>query len=112
MPIVEEPASIFRLSVGEAFAEVALYGSTVLSWHPASAPPQYSALFLSSATKPGKPYRGGVPLVFPVFGEVKDHENVPDTLKKCTRHGFCRDRDWKIGTKNDKGDTVQVSMSE
>jgi glucose-6-phosphate 1-epimerase len=112
MPTTDEPGSIIRLSVGDAWAEVALYGSTILSWHPASAPSSYSAFFLSKATKPGKPYRGGVPIVFPLFGEVKDHENVPEIIKTLTRHGFSRDRDWKMGEKEEKkGESSSVTMS-
>lgn len=113
MATTDEPGAITRLIVGDAWTEVALYGSTVLSWHPASAPSSYSALFLSDATKPGKPYRGGVPIVFPVFGEVKDHENVPETIKNLPRHGFSRDRNWKMGKKDDKGnESASVTMSE
>lgn len=113
MPVLEEPAGVFRLSVGDAWSEVALFGSTVLSYHPATAPKSYSALFLSNASQPGKPYRGGVPIVFPLFGEVADHKDIPDSLKKLPRHGFCRDRDWKVDTKDGhKEDSAQITMSK
>lgn len=112
MPILEEPAGVFRLSVGDAFAEVALFGSTLLSWHPGASPPNYSAFFLSNASQPGKPYRGGVPIVFPLFGEAADHEQVPQLLKKVPRHGFCRGQDWKVSNKQDDQQSASISMSQ
>lgn len=105
---------VVRLTNGDAWADVAVYGSTVIGWHPASASdPQYSALFLSQETRPRKPFRGGIPLVFPVFGEPKDHAELPDTLRSCTRHGFCRDREWTLQTNvQDTESLDSVTMCE
>lgn len=107
--------SILRLQVGNSWAEVALYGSTVIGWHCEnhSSDKDKSLIFLSRDTKPGKPFRGGIPLVFPVFGEVKDHANVPDTLKDAPRHGFCRDRNWIVTEKHDQdASKASVTMCE
>lgn len=112
MPIQEAKEGVYRLSVGDASCEVALFGSTVTSWYPSTSPPSYSALFLSSATQSGKAYRGGVPIVFPLFGEVTDHKDIPEALKKVPRHGFCRDRKWKLVNKQDDETSASISMGE
>ena len=109
----KEDGKVFRLQVDNAWADIALFGSTVIGWHPSSSTSKdYSAIFLSKETKPGKAFRGGIPIVFPVFGEVKDHGDVPEQIKNCTRHGFCRDRNWKLENKqSEKEDKASVTMS-
>lgn len=66
---------------------VALCGAQVLSWH------RGDRDVLWTASKPeyaaGKPVRGGVPLVFPWFG---DHP----TDKKLPAHGFARTLEWRV----------------
>jgi D-hexose-6-phosphate mutarotase len=108
-----EDGKVFRIQVENAWADIALFGSTVIGWHPSSSTTKdYSAIFLSKDTKPGKAFRGGVPIVFPVFGEVKDHGDVPEQIKNCTRHGFCRDRNWKLeDKKSDETNKASVIMS-
>lgn len=108
-----ENGKLFRLEVENAWADVALFGSTVIGWHPSSsASKEYSAIFLSKDTKPGKAFRGGIPIVFPVFGEVKDHGQVPEQIKNCTRHGFCRDRNWKLVDKqSSQANKASITMS-
>ena len=68
---------------------VSLCGAQVLSWHHAGQD------VLWTASKPeharGKPVRGGVPLVFPWFG---DHP----TDKKLPAHGFARTLDWQVAS--------------
>jgi glucose-6-phosphate 1-epimerase len=66
---------------------VALCGAQLLSWHVGdrdvlwtASKPEYAA---------GKPVRGGVPLVFPWFG---DHP----TDKKLPAHGFARTLEWRV----------------
>ena len=109
----KEDGKVFRIQVNNAWADIALFGSTVIGWHPSSSTSKdYSAIFLSKDTKPGKAFRGGIPIVFPVFGEVKDHGDVPEQIKNCTRHGFCRDRNWKLENKqSEKEDKASVTMS-
>jgi len=72
-----------RLDAGGATALVALHGGQLLSWIPADG---RERLFLSDrAVFDGSaPIRGGIPVVFPQFGER-------GTLRK---HGFARDRAW------------------
>jgi glucose-6-phosphate 1-epimerase len=66
---------------------VALCGAQVLSWHTrdgdvlwTASKPEYAA---------GKPVRGGIPVVFPWFG---DHRSDP----KLPAHGFARTLEWRL----------------
>ncbi|ERF76593.1 hypothetical protein EPUS_05866 [Endocarpon pusillum Z07020] len=72
-----------------------LFGATVTSWTLASGEEQ---LFLSSAAKldGSKAIRGGIPIVFPVFGPPsKDH-----ATGKLPQHGFARSVLWEFLGKN------------
>ena len=72
-----------------------LFGATVTSWSLASGEEQ---LFLSSAAKldGSKAVRGGIPIVFPVFGPPpKDH-----ATGKLPQHGFARSVLWEFLGKN------------
>ena len=68
-------------------ALVSLLGAQVLSWKR----PDGDVLWTASAAEyaPGKPVRGGVPLVFPWFG---DHP----LDKKLPAHGFARTLTWRL----------------
>lgn len=59
------------------------YGAQVVSWQPA---PGDERLFMSERAyfAPGKPIRGGIPVVFPQFGP----------RGPLPRHGFARTLDW------------------
>ena len=66
---------------------VSLCGAQVLSWHA----PGGDVLWTASKPEfaPGKPVRGGIPVVFPWFG---DHP----TDKKLPAHGFARTLTWRV----------------
>lgn len=68
-------------------AEVHLYGATVTSFY-AAQEPERNVLFLSQKAllDGSKPIRGGIPLVFPVFGSAEGFPN----------HGFARVNQWKL----------------
>lgn len=68
-----------------ASALIADHGAHLLSWIPAGGE---EALFMSSATRVGASdaIRGGVPIIFPQFGE----------RGTGMRHGFARINDWKL----------------
>lgn len=66
---------------------VALCGAQVLSWHRGDRDVLWTASKPEYAPK--KPVRGGVPVVFPWFG---DHP----TDKKLPAHGFARTLDWRV----------------
>lgn len=77
----------FRLQGPGGDVLVALLGAQVLSWQAAHG----EVLWWGSKAEyaPGKPLRGGVPLVFPWFG---DHP----TDKKLPAHGFARTLTWSV----------------
>ncbi len=65
---------------------IAATGAQVLRWHRRGRDVLWTAS--APAFDPGKPVRGGVPIVFPWFG---DHRSDPD----LPAHGFVRNRDWQ-----------------
>lgn len=79
-----EPAVRLRAPDG-AQATVLLLGGQLVSWVPSGGEEQ---LYLSERAhlQEGKPVRGGVPVVFPQF----------DQLGSLPKHGFLRDRRWKL----------------
>ena len=86
---VEDPGGrpALRLQAGDGTALVALQGAQVLSWRTAHG----EVLWWGSNAEfaPGKPVRGGVPLVFPWFG---DHP----TASGHPAHGFARNLAWRL----------------
>lgn len=106
-----ENDSIARLELpgGQASADVLLYGATVISWKALGK----ERLFLSSkaALDGSSAVRGGIPLVFPVFGEPSDHEDNGG-LEKVPRHGVARTSVWKLQQeKGDEGDSSREKVT-
>lgn len=99
--------SIVHLSLpsGSATADVLLFGATVISFKTG----QKERLFLSSACPldGSSAVRGGIPLIFPVFGPASDHKDNHG-LEKVPRHGIARTAMWKlrseVGAKEDGKD--------
>ncbi|KAK4238097.1 galactose mutarotase-like domain-containing protein [Achaetomium macrosporum] len=81
---------IAELPTGER-VEVLLYGATVISWKDAQG---NEKLWLSEAAKldGSKAVRGGIPVVFPVFGTAPDHPQARD----LPQHGFARTSRWEF----------------
>ena len=80
-----------QLATGES-VQILLHGATVTSWR--SQKGNHENLWLSSAAvlDGSKPVRGGIPLVFPVFGPPpKDH-----ATSKLSQHGFARNSRWEF----------------
>ncbi|KAI1415097.1 galactose mutarotase-like protein [Hypoxylon sp. FL1857] len=71
--------------------EILLYGATVISWKNRFG---VEKLWLSDAAKldGSKAVRGGIPLVFPVFGTAPDHA----ATSKLPQHGFARNSRWEF----------------
>ncbi|KIW94490.1 uncharacterized protein Z519_04466 [Cladophialophora bantiana CBS 173.52] len=91
-PVVDLSDNVLtaRLPSGDSVT-VYLYGATVTSWKTSNGAEQ---LFLSSAAAldGSKPIRGGVPLVFPVFGPPpKSH-----ATGQLPQHGFARNSYWEF----------------
>jgi len=78
------------LPTGES-VDVLLYGATVISWKDRAG---NERLWLSEVAKldGSKAVRGGIPLVFPVFGQSPDHA----ATSKLPQHGFARTSTWEL----------------
>jgi glucose-6-phosphate 1-epimerase len=86
-----------------ATGEIHLHGAHVTSFQPRG---QQPVLFLSSRShyEPGKPIRGGVPIIFPWFGPRADDPNAP-------MHGLVRTREWQVESVSQTGDAVRAVMT-
>ena len=83
-----QPESVLELRhLSGARAEINVYGATVTSFYAATAPDR-NVLFVSKRARldGSKPIRGGIPLVFPVFGAA---DGMPN-------HGFARTCKWQV----------------
>jgi glucose-6-phosphate 1-epimerase len=81
---------LVRLAVATrlASAHIYLHGAHVTHFQPARQTP---VLFMSESSHfaPGKPIRGGVPVIFPWFGPRAGHPDAP-------MHGFARTMEWEV----------------
>lgn len=88
-------------------AEIQLCGATITSWKVGgnSLGGGVEKLYLSSkaALDGTAAIRGGVPVVFPVFGSAKDHAKEGDIegLEKLPKHGFARTEVWELSQDSD-----------
>ncbi|PWN53674.1 galactose mutarotase-like protein [Violaceomyces palustris] len=87
-----------ELPKSKASAEVRLYGATVTSWKSNGG---QEKLFLSSkaALDGSSAIRGGIPIVFPVFGSPSDHKDAPLEVSRLPKHGFARTENWSISNR-------------
>lgn len=76
-----------QLSHGDQRVLIARTGAQVLHWHTAAGDVLWTAS--APAYENGKPVRGGVPVVFPWFGDHATDADKP-------AHGFARSRDWQV----------------
>ncbi len=76
----------FEITTPLAEAHLYLHGAHVAHFAPAGETP---VLFMSAESyfQPGKPIRGGVPVIFPWFGPRQSDPTSP-------AHGFARTREW------------------
>ena len=94
------------LPTGES-VEVLLFGATVISWKDATG---REKLWLSDAARldGSKPVRGGIPLVFPVFGTASDSSHA---TAKLPSHGFARSARWDfLGKSTSEAATATSSV--
>lgn len=87
--------------------QVYLYGATVTSWKTSDG---VERLFLSTAAvlDGSKPIRGGIPLVFPVFGPPpKNHQT-----SQLPQHGFARNSNWEfLGSSSSENTSTKADDS-
>jgi glucose-6-phosphate 1-epimerase len=77
----------FELVRGDQRAMISRTGAQVLSWDAGDGDVLWTA---GAATfGPGAPVRGGIPVVFPWFGDHATDDRMP-------AHGFARSRDWQL----------------
>jgi glucose-6-phosphate 1-epimerase len=87
-----------------AEAEVFLHGAHITRWTPTG---QRPVLFTSSHSMfaPGKPIRGGVPIVFPWFGPRSG--GLPGPM-----HGYARISEWTLASTNLRDDgAVELTLT-
>jgi len=92
------------ISTPAAEAEIYLHGAHVTRWMPRA---QRPVLFVSARSlfAPGKAIRGGVPVIFPWFGNRGDGKPGP-------AHGFARTAEWAIeATRQLDGGAVEVTLA-
>ncbi len=89
-----------QVTAPAAEATIYLHGAHVTHWKPAG---EGSAIFLSERAEfaPGKAIRGGVPVIFPWFGERHDGKAGP-------QHGFVRTAEWELAFAAGAGDEVHL----
>ncbi|TWU75497.1 hypothetical protein ED733_005464 [Metarhizium rileyi] len=94
------------LPTGES-VEVLLFGATVLSWKDAAGDEK---LWLSKDTKldGSKGVRGGIPLVFPLFGPATPNH---EPTSKLPQHGLARTARWEfLGKSTSEGSSSSVKL--
>ncbi len=103
-----------RLQIKSPQTQATLYlqGAHLTHWQPAGADP---VLFLSrqSDFAPGKPIRGGIPVVFPWFAT----DTKPDRIHDATgahpgpSHGFARIQPWELTAAHVTADATQLTFT-
>jgi len=94
---------VARVTSPTAEATIYLQGAHVTHWKPAGQAP---AIFLSQRAEfvPGKPIRGGVPIVFPWFSDRHDGKTGP-------QHGFARISEWDVAFAGMSGDDLHLAFT-
>ncbi len=89
-------------------AELYLQGAHLTQWQPTGAQP---VLFLSdrSLFTPGKAIRGGVPIIFPWFGNRTPTPESPRT--DGPSHGFARTSEWTLAFAAIAGDDLHLTLT-
>jgi len=100
----EEHGELIRAVITSPAARATVYlqGAHLAEWQPAGHEP---VLFMSgnSAFKKGKAIRGGIPVIFPWFGDRHDGRSGP-------AHGFARTAEWEFGFAALSGDDLHLSF--
>lgn len=99
----ESGLAVARVTAQAAEATIYLQGAHVTHWKPAG---EASAIFLSQRAEftPGKPIRGGVPIIFPWFAERHDGKQGP-------QHGFARISEWELASAAMTGDELHLAFT-
>lgn len=93
---------VATLPSGES-VEVLLYGATVTSWKSNAGKTENLWLSEKAALDGSKAVRGGIPVVFPVFGPPPKEGHATSALPQ---HGFARTSRWEFLGKTTSEDTL------
>ncbi|KAF2116150.1 galactose mutarotase-like domain-containing protein [Lophiotrema nucula] len=93
------------LPSGESI-EVLLYGATVISWKSNGGKTENLWLSEKAAVDGSKAVRGGIPVVFPVFGPPPKSGHPTSSLPQ---HGFARSSRWEFLGKSTSEDALDSS---
>lgn len=112
MPYERTDSTIVLKHPNGSSAEILFYGATVVSWKSASPSggDLKERLFVSSKSPRdgSKPIRGGIPVVFPIFGPPTKPEHA-----RMPQHGFARSTVWKweeLVMDNESGVSVRLIL--
>jgi glucose-6-phosphate 1-epimerase len=96
----EAGLTVVQVTAPLAEATIYLHGAQVTHWKPVGKAP---AIFLSQRAEfaPAKPIRGGVPVIFPWFGDRHDGNAGP-------QHGFARISEWELAFAAMAGDELHL----
>lgn len=105
--------TLLRVSNTHADALIALQGAQVLEF---CAKGQRPLLWLSefAELKRGQSIRGGIPVCWPWFGDIKRN---PESVQQMAHgenlpaHGFVRNRDWTLESIIETADHTQIALS-
>ncbi|WVF66137.1 hypothetical protein IAT40_000877 [Kwoniella sp. CBS 6097] len=106
MGVTQNEKSITLNTESGASVEIQLYGATVSSWKQGGK----EKMFVSSksALDGSKPIRGGIPVVFPIFGPPP---SSPPEYAALKQHGFARQQIWTLeSTVMDRPEGVSVRL--
>ncbi|KAI3403356.2 YMR099C [Candida oxycetoniae] len=108
MPVEDLPSKVILTDPLDPNTNLTIlkYGATIISWKNHG----QEQLWLSEEARldGSKPVRGGIPLVFPIFGKQKDPKHPTASLPQ---HGFARSSTWEfLGQTMESPVTVQFGL--
>ena len=105
-----EGLTLARINTPAASAVVYLHGAHLTEWTPVGQKP---AIFLSGRSEfaPGKPIRGGIPVIFPWFGPRSGEPAPPHSNEPGPAHGFARTAGWSLAFAALAGDDLHMSLT-
>ncbi|KAG0326826.1 hypothetical protein BGZ99_008928 [Dissophora globulifera] len=104
MPVSQQSDKTVLTHPSGSSAEVYLYGATLTSWK--SAGKEHIFLSEKAILDGSKAIRGGIPLVFPVFGKGK----APHVTASLPQHGFARISRWKLANSSEDAHSVTAQF--
>lgn len=102
--------TVAQITTPAASASVYLHGAHITQWTPSRQKP---VLYLSPRTDlaPGKPIRGGIPVIFPWFGPRSGTPAPPHSDQPGPSHGFARISGWNLAFAALSGDDLHLSLT-